>query len=105
MVGFIQNSVSRTGSGQVGVDSVDPGVPWGRAPKVPEKAGWVGFDFIRTRPEVLPRGPRGGTPIFRGSGQVGVDSRPRRSLKGQGRAVLIVSRLIGYPNSEGAGKI
>ena len=34
------------GSGQVGVDSVDLGVPRGRAPKVPEKAGRVGLDFI-----------------------------------------------------------
>ena len=59
-------------SGQVGVDSVDLGVPRGRAPKVPEKAGRVGLDFIRTRPKVLPRGPQGGTPTFPGSGQVGV---------------------------------
>ena len=44
-------------SGQVGVDFVDLRVPRGRAPKVPEKAGWVGFDFIRTRPGVPPRGP------------------------------------------------
>ena len=85
----VEVSVSRTGvpprgpvggtptfreTGQVGVDSVDPGGPQGRAPKVPEKAGWVGLDFIRTRPEVPPRGPRGGTLMFRGSGQVGVDS-------------------------------
>ena len=72
------------GSGQVGVDSVDPGVPRGRAMKVPEKAGWVGLDFIRTRPEVPPRGPRGGTPTFQGSGQVGVDSIRPRGAPGQG---------------------
>ena len=44
-------------TGQVEVDSVDVWVPWGRAPKVPEKAGQVGLDFIRTRPEVPPQGP------------------------------------------------
>ena len=44
-------------TGQVEVDSVDVWVPWSRAPKVPEKAGQVGLDFIRTRPEVLPWGP------------------------------------------------
>ena len=38
----------------VGVDSVDLGVPWGRALKVSEKAGRVGLDFIRTRPEAGP---------------------------------------------------
>ena len=62
------------GMGQVGVDSVDLGLPWGRALKVPEKIGRVGLDLIRTRPEVPPRGPRGETLMFRGSGQVGVDS-------------------------------
>ena len=62
------------GSGQVGVDSVDLGVPWGRALKVPEKAGRVSLDFIRTRPEVPPGGHRGGNLTFQGSGQVGVDS-------------------------------
>ena len=75
------------GPGQVGVDSVDLGVPRGRAPKVPEKAGRVGLDFIRTRPEVPPRGPRGprgGTPMFQGSGQVGVDSIRPRGVPGQG---------------------
>ena len=65
------------GSGQVGVDSVDPGVPRGRATKVLEKAGWVGLDFIRTR-------PRGGTLTFQGSGQVGVDSIRPRGVSGQG---------------------
>ena len=85
----VEVSVSRTGvpprgpvggtptfreTGQVGVDSVDPGGPQGRAPKVPEKAGRVGLDFIRTRPEVRPWGARGGTRTFRGLGQVGVDS-------------------------------
>ena len=34
------------GSGQVRVDSVDLRVPWGRAPKVPEKTGRVSLDFI-----------------------------------------------------------
>ena len=72
------------GSGQVGVDSVDLRVPRGRTPKVPEKAGRVGLDFIRTRPEVPPRGPRGGTPRFQGSGQVGVDSIRPQGVPGQG---------------------
>ena len=66
------------------VDSVDLGVPWGRAPKVNEKAGQVSLDFIRTRPKVPPRGPRGGTPRFQGSGQVGVDSIRPRGVTGQG---------------------
>ena len=83
-------------------------MPWGRALKVPEKAGWVGPDFIRTRLEVPPRGPRGWTPTFRGSGQVGVDSidlgvPQGRALKvlrrsGRGGAGLGVSRHIGYPS-------
>ena len=71
-----------SGVGQVGVDSVDLGVPRGRAPNVPEKAGRVGLDFIRTRPRIPPRGPRGGTPTFWGSGQVGVElNRPRGAPK------------------------
>ena len=76
------------GSGQVGVDSVDPGVPRGRAMKVPEKAGWVGLDFIRTRPEVPPRGPRGKTLTFQGSGQVGVDSIDLGVPRGRAQKVL-----------------
>ena len=62
------------GQGRWGVDSVDLRVPRGRAPKVPEKAGRVGLVFIRTRPEVPPREPQGGTLTFRGSGQIRVDS-------------------------------
>ena len=62
------------GRGRSGVDSVGLKVPRGRAPKVPEKAGGVGLAFIRTRPQVPPRGPQGGTSMFGGSGQVGVDS-------------------------------
>ena len=77
----------------------------GQGPKLPEKAGWVSLDFIKTSPEVPPRGSQGRTPTFQGWGQVGVDSvdlrvpqgRARRSLEGQGGAVLGVSRLIGYP--------
>jgi hypothetical protein len=69
------------GSGQVGVDSVDPGVPRGRATKVLEKAGWVGLDFIRTR-------PRGGTLTFQGSGQVGVDSIDLGVPRGRALKVL-----------------
>ena len=46
--------------------------------------------------------------MFQGSGQVGVDSirpgcpgaGPRRSVEGQGRAVLGLSRLIGYPKNK-----
>ena len=80
-------------------------MPRGRAPNVPEKAGRVGLDFIRTRPRVLPWGPRGGTPTFWGSGQVGVDSidlkvprgRAPKVLRRTGRGRLVVSRLIGYP--------
>ena len=53
----------------VRVDSVDLRVPQGRAPKVLEKAGRVGLDFIRTR-----SGDSGRTPTFRGSGQVGLSS-------------------------------
>ena len=49
-------------------------MPQGRALKVPKKAGQVGPDFIRTRPEVPPWGPQGGTPTCLGSGQVRVDS-------------------------------
>ena len=61
------------GQGRSGLSSTDIRVPRGRAPKVPEKAGRVSLDFIRTRPEVLPWGPQGGTPMFHGSGQVGVE--------------------------------
>ena len=59
------------GRGISGVDSVDLRVPWGRAPEVNERAGWVSLDFIRTRPRVPPQGPQGRT--FWGSGQVGVE--------------------------------
>ena len=62
------------GPGRSGVDSVDLRAPRDRAPKVPEKAGRVGLAFIRTRPEVPPRGTREGIPMFRGLGQVRVDS-------------------------------
>ena len=40
------------GSEQVGVDSVDLGVPRGRALKIPEKTGRVSLDFIWTNPDV-----------------------------------------------------
>jgi len=60
------------GSGQVGVDSVDLGVPRGRAPKVPEKAGQVSLDFIRTRPKVPPWDPEVGPRRFGGRGRSGL---------------------------------
>ena len=72
------------GSGQVGFDSIRPRVPRGRAPKVLRRTGQGSLEFIRTRPEVPPRGPRGGTPRFQGSGQVGVDSIRPRGVSGQG---------------------
>ena len=72
------------GSGQVGLSSIDLGVPRGRAPKVLRRTGQGSLEFIRTRPEVPPRGPRGGTPRFQGSGQVGVDSIRPRGVPGQG---------------------
>ena len=53
-------------------------MPRGGAPKVLRRTGQGSLEFIRTRPEVPPRGPRGRTPTFQGSGQVGVGSiRPR----------------------------
>ena len=44
------------GPRQVGDDSGDLGVARGRVPKVPEKAGRVSLDFIRTRPKLPPLG-------------------------------------------------
>ena len=70
------------GWGRSGVDSVDLRVPRGRAPKIPEKAGRVSLAFIRTRPEVPPRGPQGGTLMFGGSGQVGALKVLRRTGRG-----------------------
>ena len=86
----------------VGVDSVHLGVPRGRAPKVPEKAGRVSLDFIRTRPEVPPRGPQGGTPTFPGSGQVGVDSIDLRVPQGRAPKVLRRSGQQGVNSSSTA---
>ena len=85
---------------QVGVDSVDLGVPRGRAPKVPEKARRVSLDFIRTRPEVLPRGPGGGTLTFRGSGQVRVYSFDPKVLRRTGRGGLGCEQAYWIPYSK-----
>ena len=79
-------------------------MPRGRAPKVLRRTGQGSLEFIRTRPEVPPRGPRGGTPTFQGLGQVGVDSidlgvprgRAPKVLRWTGRGGLGCSRLIGY---------
>ena len=67
----------------------------GRAPKVLKRTGWGSLDFIRTRPEVPPRGPRGGTPTFQGSGQVRVDSIDLRVPRGRAPKVLKRTRRGG----------
>ena len=72
------------GPRQVGDDSGDLGVARGRVPKVPEKAGRVSLDFVKTRPRVPPRGHRGKTPTFWGSGHVGVELYRPWGAPGQG---------------------
>ena len=89
------------GRDRSGLTLKDPGVPQGRAPKVIRRTGQGSLEFIRTRPEVLPRGPREGTPrqdpTFRGPGQVGVESIDLRVPRGK---ALKVPRRIGWGSLE-----